>query len=93
MTKTEQLSFGVAGLAAALHSTPERVQALVRAGVIRAEFVEHRGPRWSPTALADIVKQLLPVERGEHELATQRASIALSALERAYEAERGVAHG
>lgn len=93
MTKPDQLSFGVAGLAAALHSTPERVQALVRAGVIRAEFVERCGPRWSPTALVDIVKQLLPVERGEHELATQRASIALSALERAYEAEKGVAHG
>ncbi|WP_286744601.1 hypothetical protein, partial [Aquabacterium sp. UBA2148] len=92
-TKPDQLSFGVAALAAALHSTPERVQALVRAGAIRAEFVERRGPRWSPTALAEVIKQLFPVERGEHELATQRAAIALSALERAYEAEKGVAHG
>ncbi len=83
----------MAALAAALHSTPERVQALVRAGAIRAEFVERRGPRWSPTALAEVIKQLFPVERGEHELATQRAAIALSALERAYEAEKGVAHG
>lgn len=93
MMRPDQLSFGVAGLAAALHSTPERVQALVRAGAIRVEFVENRGPRWSPAALADIVKQLFPVEAGAHELATQRAAIALSALERAYEAEKGAAHG
>lgn len=93
MTKPEVLSFGVPGLAAALHSSPERVQALVRAGAIRAEFVESGGPRWSPTALADVIKQMFPTKPGEHLLAAQRTAIALFALERAYEAEKGGTHG
>lgn len=93
MNKPDRLSFGVAGLAAALHSTPERVRALVRAGVIRAEFVEHGGPRWSPTALADIAKELFPAAPGATGLALERATIALAAMERAHSAENGGPHG
>lgn len=93
MTKPDHLSFGVAGLAAALHSTPEQVHALVRAGAIRAEFVECGGPRWSSTALADIIKELLPVRDGDPGTALDRSAQGLLALERAYAAENGGAHG
>lgn len=82
-------SFGVIGLAAALSSDPERVRALVRAGAIRAEFVEAREPRWSASALADVIKQLLPVSPDNNELALERAAIGLSALDRAWRAEFG----
>jgi len=85
-------SFGVIGLAAALESTPERVRALVRAGTIPADFVEAREPRWSASALADVIKKLLPVQIDDKALALERAAISLGALERAWMAEYGSHH-
>lgn len=93
MPKSDALSFGVVGLAAALVRTPGEVRALVSAGVIKPEFVEAKAPRWSVLALADIVKELLPVRQGDLLATRQRVVVGVPALERAYQAEYGSQKG
>lgn len=84
--------FTVAGLAAALHGDVEQVRMLVGKGLIRPEYVEGKEPRWSRTALMDIIKELLPVPQGRADLEKERAMIIAMALSDADRAEEGGRH-
>ena len=87
--QSKPISFGVVGLAAALESTPERIRALIRAGAIRAEFIEAREPRWYVMGLKDVIDRVRPAQPGDQLIALERAAFGLAALERAYRAEYG----
>ena len=83
---------GPVELAAALHGTPDQILALVRAGVIRADHVRDKEPRWRAENVAGIIKQLLPMPQTQLDT-LNRARLALGALIRAEEAEaQGASH-
>jgi hypothetical protein len=86
VTGPKQTDIGPVGLAAALHSTPEQILVLVRAGAIRADYVRAMEPRWRIGTLAEIIKQLLP--KPQTQLDTLNlAHTATEALLRAEQAE------